>query len=332
MRHDISCRTFKQNRRNRRNSRAVARAGRFSGHGAAGDCAIFLDGECFGARLWISCGLVAGRCGTVERGHLFPAVDGVGEPRLWRAAIHFLSAAVVDAGSNTGLRGSVECRAGSFHCHRPDDGGNLRVCAGAAIFAGKRGAFWRGLLYGESVCAGDRLYAQRFCGATRVRGDAVGGADGAAALRDGRESPAFPAASDGAVCSRVRSGMAIERASGRAGKLQRGAYFWVGSVREKIIAAFVARRGRTGVGVWFGGLLFVARGVRATVGGYRTGSFFGLATCGQFSLHDDKRSRTQRVQWDRFERGGSSPGEDGGRGEWGAASIRVGEKKRGGEE
>src|SRR5438093_1423422 len=84
--------------------------------------------------------------------------------------------------------------------------------------------------------------------------------------RGGRESPAFPAASDGAVRSRVRSGMAIERARGRAGKLQRGAYFWVGSVREKIIAAFVARRGRTGAGVWFGGLLFVARGVRATVG------------------------------------------------------------------
>ncbi|OLC84031.1 MAG: hypothetical protein AUH66_01600 [Acidobacteria bacterium 13_1_40CM_4_57_6] len=55
----------------------------------------------------------------------------------------------------------------------------------------------------------------------------------------------------------------------------------------KILTTFVARRGRTGAGVWFGGLLFVARGVRATVGEYRTGSFFGLATCGQFSLHHD---------------------------------------------
>src|SRR2546422_296914 len=126
--------------------------------------------------------------------------------------------------------------------------------------------------------------------------------------------------------------MAIERARGRAGKLQRGAYFWVGSVREKIIAAFVARRGRTGAGVWFGGLLFVARGVRATVGEYRTGSFFGLATCGQFSLHDDQRSRTQRVQLDRVECCGSSPGDDGDRGDCGAPSIGSRTGRRGGQE
>ncbi len=119
----------------------VARAERFPGHGVAGGCAIFLAGECFGARLWISRGFVAGRCGAVERGHLFSAVDGVGEPRIWRAAVYFLSAAVVDAGGGPGFCGSVENGAGSFHRHCADDGRTLFVCAGAKIFAEKRGAF-----------------------------------------------------------------------------------------------------------------------------------------------------------------------------------------------
>src|SRR6267143_4947586 len=101
--HDIFRRTIKQERRTRRISGVVARAERFPGHGVAGGCAIFLAGECFGARLWISRGFVAGRCGAVERGYLFSAVDGVGEPRIWRAAVYFLSAAVVDAGGGPGF-------------------------------------------------------------------------------------------------------------------------------------------------------------------------------------------------------------------------------------
>ena len=114
----------------------VARAGRIPVYGAADCCAIFLAGECFGARFWISRGFVAGRGGAVEGGDLFSAVDGVGELRVWRAAIHFLSAAVVDAGSGAGLGVAVECGAGGFYFDRANAGGTFCVCAGAAISAG----------------------------------------------------------------------------------------------------------------------------------------------------------------------------------------------------
>src|SRR6266571_8582160 len=103
---------------------------------------------------------MAGRCGTVERGDFISAVDGVGQPRIWRAAIYFLSAALVDAGGSAGVCSSVECCAGSFYCCRADDGGTLFFCAGAAISAGTRGAIWSGVLCGESVRAFDRLYAE----------------------------------------------------------------------------------------------------------------------------------------------------------------------------
>src|SRR5437667_12213756 len=98
MLHDIVRRTSKQDEAERGISRVAVRAGRFPGNGTAGDCALFLVGERLGARLRISCGLVAGRRGAVERRDFFSAMDGVGEPRIRRATIYFLSAAVVDAG------------------------------------------------------------------------------------------------------------------------------------------------------------------------------------------------------------------------------------------
>src|SRR5204862_4352605 len=126
-------------------SRVAARAGRFPGDVVAGDRAFFLDGERFGARFRISRGLLVGRYGAVERRDLFSAVDGVGELRVWRAAVYFLSTAVVDAGGGAGLCVSVECRAGNFHRHRADNGGTLFVCACAAVSVGARGALWRRL-------------------------------------------------------------------------------------------------------------------------------------------------------------------------------------------
>src|SRR5882757_2053710 len=147
---------------------------------------------------------MAGRGGAVERRDFFSAMDGVGEPRIWGAAIYFLPAAVLDAGCGAGHGGAVECGAGSFYCRRADYCGSFFVCAGAAISAERRGAFWSGLLCSESVCAADRLYAQRFCGATGLRAAAAGGADGAAALWDGGETPAFPAAGPGVFRGGVR--------------------------------------------------------------------------------------------------------------------------------
>ena len=204
------------------------RAGHFPGNGAAGDCPVFLAGKRLGARLRISRCLVAGRRGAVERRDFFPAVDGVGEPRIRRAAIYFLSAAFVDAGGGAELCGSVERGAGSFYCYRADSGGTVFVCAGAAISAAKCGALRSGMLCGKSVCAAGRLHAQRLFGATGMRIDAVGRADRAAALRIGGESAAFRFAGDGVLRVGVRSGVAFQCASGGDNKLQRGAHFCVG--------------------------------------------------------------------------------------------------------
>src|SRR5258708_9365946 len=104
--------------------------------------------------------VVAGRCGAVERRHFFSAVGGMGQPRIRRAAVYFLSAAVVDAGGGAELRGSVECRAGGIHRAGADDGGTLFVCAGTAISAVPGGAFWSGVLHGEPVCAPDYFHAK----------------------------------------------------------------------------------------------------------------------------------------------------------------------------
>src|SRR6266851_5579668 len=260
-RNDISGRTLKQNGCNRGISRMAARAGRFPGNSAAGNSAVFLAGERLGARHRISCVLVAGGFGTVERRHSFSAVGGVGEPRIWGAALRFLSAAVVDAGGGAELCGSVEGGAGVFHRHLPDDGGTLCFRAGAAISAGARGTLRSGVLCGKSVCTVECLYAQRFCGTTGVRADAGGGADGAAALRAGEESQRFPAAGDGVLRGGVRGGVAIECASRGDGELQRGDYFCVGRRCGTILAAVVARRGGIGAGLWIDEFLSFARGL-----------------------------------------------------------------------
>src|SRR5258708_35800229 len=123
----------------------AARAGRFPGNSAAGDRAIFRARERLGARHRISRVVVAGSCGTVERRHSFSAVGGVGEPRIRRAALRFLSAAAVDAGGGTELCGSVEGGAGIFHRHGPDDGGTLSLRAAAGMSAGEGGTLRTGV-------------------------------------------------------------------------------------------------------------------------------------------------------------------------------------------
>src|SRR5256885_16118354 len=102
----------------------AARAGRFPGDLLAGDRAIFLAGKCFGARFWISRGPLAGRRGTMERGDPLPAVGKVGQPRVRRATVCILSAAVVDTGGGARIWGSLECRAGSLHRHGQANGGS----------------------------------------------------------------------------------------------------------------------------------------------------------------------------------------------------------------
>src|SRR5439155_7094709 len=125
----------------------------------------------------------------------------------------------------------------------------------------RRDALWSGLLCGKSVRAARRLHAQRFCGATSVRADAAGGADGAAALRDGGEPPSFSAAHDGVFCAGVCGGVALECAGRSDGELQRSATFFVGGVREKIVATLAVRRRGIGAGFWIDELLPIAGGL-----------------------------------------------------------------------
>src|SRR5258708_15975071 len=99
----------------------------------------------------MSGGSVGGCGGTGERRNRFSGMGGVGEPGIRRATIYLLSAAVVDAGGGAELCVSVECRAGSFHRHRADDGGALFVCAGAAGSPGERAPLWGGGLRGNSI-------------------------------------------------------------------------------------------------------------------------------------------------------------------------------------
>src|SRR6266446_119809 len=159
---------------------------------------------------------------------------------------------------------------------------------GAAIFAGERVTFWSGVLCGESVCAVDRLHAQRLCGIAGVRVDAAGGADGAAAQRAGEESRAFRAAGAGVFRGGVRGGVAIQCACRSDSELQRGDDFCVGGCGGKIFAAVMARRGGIGAGLWIDELLSFACGLRTTLGEYRAGAFVGLAAIRQLSLHDDQ--------------------------------------------
>src|ERR1700682_4780814 len=125
-----------------------------------------------------------------------------------------------------------------------------------------------------------------------MRADACGGADGAATVRAGEESPRFPCASAGVLRGSVRGGMDFQCACRGDGELQRGDYFCVGGRGGEIFAAVVARRGRIGTGIWVDEFLSFARGLRATLREYRAGAFIRLATLGQLSLHDGQRSRT----------------------------------------
>src|SRR5277367_6459299 len=96
---------------------------------------------------------MAGCGGAMERGDSFPAMDRVGESRFWRAEIYFLSAAFVDAGGRARVGNSLERRADRVYCAGANGGGIVRVCADAQSDVVRCGAFWRGLLCGESVCA-----------------------------------------------------------------------------------------------------------------------------------------------------------------------------------
>src|SRR5207245_1125628 len=178
----------------------------------------------------------------MEGRNTLSALVRVGQLWFWRAAIHFLSAAFLDAGSSARFCGAVECGAGRIHCSGANAGGNFDVCAGATVLSTRCCDVRSRLLCSQSLRAACRVHAKRFCRGTRVRADAGAAVGGAAIVRADGESVAFVIPSDGHFRDAVCGGVAFQRACGSIGKLQAGCSLCVGSDCSDIFAAAVAWR------------------------------------------------------------------------------------------
>lgn len=209
--------------------------------------AVFLAGNGVGTRHFVSCLFLAGRRRAVERRDCLSALVPVGKQWFWRAKIHFLSAAFLDAGSGAGIRGAVECRAGSFHCGGPNTSGSFHVCVGAALSFSRSRNFRRRLLCGKSLCTPRCLHAKRLCGATSLGVSAHAVFGGAAIVRVGRKSLALDVPGYGDLRAAFCGGVAVQRARRGYGQLQHGASFCLGGDCRKILKAFMARSHRIGV-------------------------------------------------------------------------------------
>src|SRR5258708_37359247 len=105
----------------------------------------------------------------MEAGNSVSAMDGVGQPRLWRAPLHFLSAAFLAACAHVEFARSMGLRPGGFHRFGADLCGTIRICFCAPYAAAKLGALRRGLLHGQSQRSADDLFSQRLRGTSRLR-------------------------------------------------------------------------------------------------------------------------------------------------------------------
>src|SRR5882762_439473 len=134
---------------------------RFAGGGGS----VFPSGNSVRARRGISHGFVAGCGGAMEGRSTLPALDGVGQLWIWRAAIYFLSTAFVDFRSISRDVDSLAVGGTGIQCLRSGFSWALDVRADAK---NQRqpicGAAWSRMLRRESLCAADHLYAQRFRG------------------------------------------------------------------------------------------------------------------------------------------------------------------------
>jgi len=95
-------------------------------------------------------------------------MDGVGQPRIWRAPLHFLSAAFLAACARAELARSMGLRPGCVHRLGADFFGTIRICLCAPYAAAKFGALRRGLLHGQSQRSADDLFPQRLRGTFRT--------------------------------------------------------------------------------------------------------------------------------------------------------------------
>src|SRR5258706_8799947 len=127
---------------------------------AADHRALFLAWYCLRSRFRIPRHLMARRRRTVETGNPVPAMDGVGQPRIWRASLHFLSAAFLAACAHIEFARSMGLRPGGLHRFGADFCGTIRICLCAPYAAAKFGPLCRGLLYGQSQRSADDLFSK----------------------------------------------------------------------------------------------------------------------------------------------------------------------------
>ena len=122
------------------------------GSGDGSDGADVVSGKCVGTRFSVSHGVVARRLRAVARRDFVSTVGGVGELRIWRAAIYFLSAAFLDCSARRWdwcCRGRW-CRA-RFDLDCFGAGRMRHVAAGAGVAAGCSGGRGGAALRSESL-------------------------------------------------------------------------------------------------------------------------------------------------------------------------------------
>ena len=209
----------------------------------------------------------------------------------------------MDAGGGAGVRRAVERGARPPHRVGANARGDFHVRAGAAIFfPGGRNVFG-GLLRRQSVRAAGGVLEKRFCGAAGVRAAADACVGCSRVVRSHGELPEIDAPRGRDLCLPFCVHMALQRASGRNRELQHGTAFCVGGHSSKISRSGVAGRLWFDAGIRARGILFGAGPVRATLGQYPPGPFARTRAGAKLSLHDARRSGTQRLQLGRFECG-----------------------------
>src|ERR1700678_2343324 len=87
----------------------------------------------FRTRCGISFVLLAGSSVAMEARDFLSALGGAGAVWLWRAAVHFLSAGVMDSGSGAERHLSLDCGGQNLHLARTHRGGRIYVFAGEAM-------------------------------------------------------------------------------------------------------------------------------------------------------------------------------------------------------
>ena len=226
----------------------VTGALRFTGRGAGNYFSLLLERKRFGSRLFVPRRLLDGRrCATARR-HLVASLDGRRELRIWRAAIYFLPAGVLDVRRIPEFRNPLGVRAGGIHRFNSNLGGFVGICIGPPLVSREWRAFLCGLFCGQPLRAAHRVQPQRFCGAARAgflsssdSGRIAIGGRGAKPLQRSARSRRVPGH---CLCRRV----ADQRTRRGDRQLRPGGPVRMAGPESKILAATAAWR--RGTGAW----------------------------------------------------------------------------------